>query len=274
MKLSHLFALATAFCLVATTVSAESNAARVSRLKGAARYSTDNKNWKTLSEGDILKSGSIIQTAGDNSWVDIVLYDTSESFNTVQPVIRKFNYGVGSDAQQNVVRLRENTVLSLDKLFSQGTGSGNVTETQLDLRAGRIFGNVKKLSGASKYEVKLPNGVAGIRGTLFDLSANGILTVFFGSVAISYYDGTGTLITKIVLAGERLDLNTNQITRLSGGESAAGTREGDEMCPPGGGGPTPVGGPHDPPPSRSVPVVVSIEEDPQPSEQTLSRAGR
>ncbi|MFM2083088.1 MAG: hypothetical protein RL380_1779 [Verrucomicrobiota bacterium] len=262
MKLTKLFALAAALCLVAVTASAASNSARVSRIQGKARYSTDNKNFRDLTAGDILKPGTVIQTASE-SWVDVVLYDDAQAFTTVQPVVRKFNYGIGQDAQQNVIRLRENTVLALDKLFSTGTGSDSVTETQLDLRAGRVFGNVKKLSGASKYEVKLPNGVAGIRGTLFDLSANGVLTVYFGSVAISYYDGTGQLVTKVVYEGERLDLNTNQLTHLSGNDNQEGQHEGDQMGHDNdnnnnnqndnGSG----AGAHDPDPSRSTPSPVN-----------------
>ncbi|MFM2082061.1 MAG: hypothetical protein RL380_752 [Verrucomicrobiota bacterium] len=276
MKLSQIFAVAAAFCITAVTLNAAEGSARVSRVKGAARWSADNKNWKTLAEGDILKSGAVIQTASE-SWVDVILYDAEFTYSQPQPVVRQFNYGVGQDAQQNVIRLRENTVLAIDRLFSQGTGSGNVTETQLDLRAGRVFGNVKKLSGASKYEVKLPNGVAGIRGTLFDLSANGILTVFFGSVAISYYDGSGQLVTKVVLANERLDLNTNQLTRLTGSEGKDGTQEGEFMGSQGGNTPGgPQCGPIEIPPSRYVPVVVTLtpqDEPPPQEEQSRGRPG-
>jgi hypothetical protein len=38
-------------------------------------------------------------------------------------------------------------------------------EVELDLPDGDIYFNVNKLSKASRYEVKMPNGVAGIRGT-------------------------------------------------------------------------------------------------------------
>jgi hypothetical protein len=213
MKLTKLFALAAALCLVAVTASAASNSARVSRIQGKARYSTDNKNFRDLSVGDVLKPGSVIQTASE-SWVDVLLYDDAQGFATVQPVVRSFNYGSSQDAQQNVIRLLENTVLALDKLFSTGTGSDVVTETQLDLRAGRIFGNVKKLSAASKYEVKLPNGVAGIRGTLFLFNANGSISVFYGSVMIAFYDGSGQLVHRIVNANEHFDLNTDQLTQM------------------------------------------------------------
>ena len=64
-------------------------------------------------------------------------------------------------AEQNIVRLWENTLMGVDKLTEMHTGADVVTETQLDLKAGHITGSVKKMSAASKYEVKMPNGVAG-----------------------------------------------------------------------------------------------------------------
>jgi len=57
-------------------------------------------------------------------------------------------------------------VLSIDKLTVDQTGVDTISDTQLDLKAGSIFGTVKKLAVGSKYEVKIPNGVAGIRGTI------------------------------------------------------------------------------------------------------------
>ena len=79
-----------------------------------------------------------------------------------------------------MVRIWENTLLGIDKLTETQTGADVVTETQLDLKAGHIFGTVKKMSAASKYEVKIPNGVAGIRGTVYDISAEGVVKVSVG----------------------------------------------------------------------------------------------
>ena len=205
----------------------QANSAKVVRLKGAARYSTGNNIWLTLHQGDVLKPGTVIQTASEST-VDVILGSENE-IATPTPVIRRFNY-TSEDAQQNIVRLRENTVLALDKVNFEQTGADVVTDIQLDLRSGRIFGNVKKLSAASRFEVKLPNGVAGIRGTVFDLSANGLLTVFFGSVVISYYDSTNTLVTKTVNAGWVLDLSNGNLSPLPAGS------HGDSDLPP---GPTP-----------------------------------
>ena len=83
------------------------------------------------------------------------------------------------------MRLWGNTLLSIDKLTSTQTGADEVTETQLDLKAGHIFGTVKKMSAGSKYEVKVPNGVAGIRGTVYDISADGVIKVLSGSCVVA-----------------------------------------------------------------------------------------
>ncbi len=202
----------------------QADTAKVIRLKGAAQYSSGNKVWRPLHVGDVLKPGTVIQTASEST-VDIVLGNEDET-PAATPIIRRFNY-TSQDAQQNIVRLRENTVLALDKVNFEQTGADVVTDIQLDLRSGRIFGNVKKLYAASRFEVKLPNGVAGIRGTLFDLSANGILTVFFGSVVISYYDNNNILVTKTVNAGWTLDLSNGNLTQLLAGA------HGDDDLPPG-----------------------------------------
>jgi hypothetical protein len=66
-----------------------------------------------------------------------------------------------------------------------------VTDTQLDLREGRILGVVRRLTAGSRYEVKTPRGVAGIRGTggtEYDISANGTVHVITGQVVMVYID--------------------------------------------------------------------------------------
>ncbi|MCX6895782.1 MAG: FecR domain-containing protein [Verrucomicrobia bacterium] len=215
------FALALVCAGVASNLYADT--AKVVHIKGAARYSAGNNVWQPLHVGDVLKAGAVIQTASE-SVVDLIIGEESEAVATT-PIIRRFSTSSSADVQQNIIRLRENTVLALDKLSSEQTGTDTVTDTQLDLRAGRIFGNVKKLSAASRYEIKLPNGVAGIRGTFFDLTANGLLTVYFGSVVISFYDASGHLITKTVNAGWELDLTNGNTRKLPEGAT------GDELPP-------------------------------------------
>jgi len=115
----------------------------------------------------------------------------------------------------NIIRVFENSALSVDKLTKDRMSSGDeVSDTQLDLKAGQIFGNVKKLSKDSKYEVKIPNGVAGIRGTTY-LIGDGKIFVLTGSVVVAVVHPDGTVTTTTVHAGESFDIDTGKIEPLT-----------------------------------------------------------
>jgi hypothetical protein len=142
---------------------------------GTAQYTAAGESgWKKLTVGTRLKQGATIKTA-QGSIVDLFLGENGP-----------------------VVRVTEDTIMGVDKLTRDNTGQETVIETQLDLRNGRILGNVKKLAAASKYEVKTPVGVAGIRGTQYDISANGRVTVIEGTVVVVYLvPGGGTQIVTV-----------------------------------------------------------------------------
>jgi hypothetical protein len=120
--------------------------------------------WKPVRVGSQLSPNTTIRT-GVGSVVDLFLGDNGP-----------------------VVRVTADTEMGIDRLDSEGNGVDKVIETQLDLKNGRILGNVKKLADASKYEVKTPVGVAGIRGTEYDISANGRVHVISGVVQVVYVD--------------------------------------------------------------------------------------
>lgn len=195
-------ALAMVSTLAAQTVN---QVAKVARIKGAARYKNGSMDWQKLKAGDLVKPGTLIQTA-DKSRVDFVMGDGS-------PPAAGPGAGEGLSYQpaveQNMVRMWENSLLGIDKLTATQTGADVVTETQLDLRAGHIFGMVKKMSAASKYEVKIPNGVAGIRGTVYDISAEGIIKVLSGSVVLAYVAPDGTVATQVIMGLQEFDAPKN-----------------------------------------------------------------
>ena len=188
-------AVGVALVLLAARAGAEviPQVVQVIQIKGSARYATDNKNWHTLRQGDILQPGVVIQTA-THSTVDIQVADR-DSTAGFQPVSEggaspyvppPSSLGNATEeAKFNVVRIFESSVLSVDKLLVERTGVDEVADTQLDLRAGHIMGNVKKLSAASKYEIKIPNGVAGIRGSFYHLWASGKLNMLSGSAILA-----------------------------------------------------------------------------------------
>jgi hypothetical protein len=224
---THLGFVALAFLLttaVTLTASIEDmTKAKVVRIKGSARYTTGTGTWQPLKVGDVLTPGSVIQTAAD-SRVDVVLGDPKAAAGSSAKVGLPFasaapgSGGVAgsSSVDRNFLRLMENTVMSIDKLAATDTGADIVTDTQLDLRAGRVFGTVKKLSAGSRYEVKIPNGVAGVRGTIYMLSSNGDCMVWEGSMAQALTNADGEIIKRIINAKQKYDPRTDVITDLSG----------------------------------------------------------
>jgi hypothetical protein len=80
------------------------------------------------------------------------------------------------------MRLEESGTLIIDKFTLTETGADTVADIQLNLPEGTILGNVNKLSAASKYEIKVPNGVAGIRGTTLLASAASYFVLLEGAL--------------------------------------------------------------------------------------------
>ena len=129
-----------------------------------------------------------------------------------------------------MVRMWENTLLGIDKLTETQTGADVVTETQLDLKAGHIFGTVKKMSAASKYEVKIPNGVAGIRGTVYDISAEGVIKVLSGSVVLAYVGPDGSSLTQVIMGLQQFDARTGVLSALPDPDKTAMERYCQPDC--------------------------------------------
>ncbi len=76
------------------------------------------------------------------------------------------------------------------------------------------MGNVKKMSAASRYEVKVPNGVAGIRGTAYWLSSDGVVAVRDGTVVDAYVDSNGNPLTQVVTNNQQFDPRTGQLVPI------------------------------------------------------------
>ena len=196
--------------------------AKVVRIKGPARYTTGGNEWHPLKLGAVLKPGTMVQTGKEaGSFVDLVLGDVSiDRPATYKPSIPSsyMSSSFQPSAAQNVVRLWENTAMGIDKLSSMQTGMETVTDTQLDLRSGKISGSVKKMTAASKYEIKLPNGVAGIRGTNYRLTAEGVFEILDGSGVIAVVDPkTGKVVTQVVGGGQQYDASTGVLSPISAG---------------------------------------------------------
>ncbi|MGH7950964.1 MAG: FecR family protein, partial [Limisphaerales bacterium] len=222
-----------ALCGLALTVAASASAqgikqgvATVVRVQGEASYSLSsdpNAQWHPLVAGKILRAGTVIKTE-PNALVDVVL---GKDVAMPQALLAPGQIWKAPDSkvrgllsytpaeEQNVIRLSGGTVLAIDKLTVSDTGVDAVSDTELDLRQGRIFASVKKLSATSQYLIKIPNGIAGVRGTLFTLSADGSCGVLRDSVTESITLPDGRLVTVRIDQGDQVNPQNGQIYQLS-----------------------------------------------------------
>jgi hypothetical protein len=193
--------------------SIQPGVATVVRIVGEARYSLGDGVWHPLVAGKVLAAGAVIQT-GHGATVDIILGkkilmpQASPLPDEVSPAVDANVRGYVSyrpAAVQNAVRMTGDTVLAIDKLTVSDTGLDSVSDTELDLHQGGIYCSVKKLSGASQYLIKIPNGIAGVRGTLFYIEASGRCIAYGNSVVLSIIGPDGKPVTVVVSEGNQFD---------------------------------------------------------------------
>lgn len=161
-RLSRIVSLTTLLSALslAIPVHAQSQPAQaeVTKVQGNATYAVGGGAAMPLKVGDKIPAGTTIKT-GPGSYADLFF---------------------GNSAGH--VRVLENTTMSVDKFALTDTGAETAVDLQLNLPDGVLVGNVNKLSAASKYEVKLPTGIAGIRGTRWRASSNGTIVLLDGSL--------------------------------------------------------------------------------------------
>src|SRR6267143_1192857 len=180
----------------------------VVRLKGHARCSTDGgATWKMIKAGNVVNPSSRIQTAL-RSDLDLLLGED------VKPARRDADSYNPEVHPGNVVRLSEDSVLQIDKLARKPAEGPKESEEEilLELRSGTILGSVRKLAGESKYEVAFTGGVAGMKDTVYGLSAKGELSVLKGAAYIALADGKPVL---AVAAEQQFNPSTGLITKLN-----------------------------------------------------------
>ena len=133
----------------AAQAAVEKGTAKVVAVQGTAEVSTDGVQWTALNKGEKLHEGAMIRTAGSAA-ADLDL-----------------------GRNGSLLRLMPNSTVALSALTYEQTGVETIINTQIDLRAGRILGDVNKLSAASKYEIRTTKAVATVHGTRYDMSADG-----------------------------------------------------------------------------------------------------
>lgn len=181
-----LLALATA-----AQAAVEKGAARVVAVHGTAEVSLDGSTWAPLKKGENLREGALVRTTGSAA-ADLDLGRNGSS-----------------------LRVMPNSTVALAALTFEETGLETIVNTQIDLRQGRVLGHVQKLSTASKYEVKAPKASATVRGTRYDMSAEGKLVVAEGSVVVVALREDGSAVTRVVNASETFSPVSGLVTPAS-----------------------------------------------------------
>lgn len=176
--------LAGAFMLLGPQVQAASGTAVVKKVVGQASF-TSATGQGALTEGKVLLQGARI-TTGAGSYVDLNLSENGDA-----------------------LRIEENSSLTLTTLnfrsepFSRGS---KVINTEMEVSRGHVVANVvRKLSRTSRYEIRTPNGVAGIRGTCIRAGSTGVLALI-GRVEFRAVAGGGI---QLIIGGQVLSAGAN-----------------------------------------------------------------
>ena len=162
-RVSFTAGLVVAGLLFAAQANARDGQALVQSISGEVKL-LDGSKWLPLQTGQLLKTGAVVKT-GAKSRADLFL-------------------GVNG----SMLRLAANTELKFSRLAVEISPIEPIAKTEMELRSGRVIGNVRKLPMGSSYVIKTPVGVADIKGTVYDINANGELIVLSGKV--KYTDRT------------------------------------------------------------------------------------
>ena len=127
--------------------------AEIADVEGKASVKIQTRSrWQSAEVGMILKEGSIVKTAIDSS---ITLYIDGKVERSAEVVVN----------ENSQMRFAE-----FLKDESQGT-----TSTLLDLAIGKILIEVDKLrEEGSRFEVKTPTSIVGVRGTVFEVQVDAL----------------------------------------------------------------------------------------------------
>jgi hypothetical protein len=178
-----------------------------------ARWKSDaDQPWQEVKAGTRLPPGAVLETAME-SRADIWL---GRSQKRIRSAIRMHPSGriVGHETlYDNMIRLWEGSRVRFDRLALGRSESGTrpAEDVRLDLSAGHVFGSVPKLAEGSRYEIKFPDGVARVLGTVYDVSVEGLIKVRVGSVSVTYL---GSQKPQIVMSNQQFDVRTGVLCAI------------------------------------------------------------
>jgi hypothetical protein len=227
-KIQTLFSVAVCGLVLAVTSACaqevKQGVATVVRVKGGASYTLGGEDgWHPLVVGKLLSAGAAIKTQPD-AVVDVVLgkniqmpqaHPTPDKITLAPDASVRGLVDYKPSAEQNVIRLSGETILKIDTLTVADTGVDTISDTELDLQKGRLFYSVKKLSAESKYLIKIPNGIAGVRGSQGFISADGRCGAVVHPLWLSMVGSDGKPVTITVAEGQEYDPSSGKSSPMS-----------------------------------------------------------
>ena len=123
--------------------------AKTTKISGSAMFKkAGEEGWNRLTVGAILSQGDSLKTEAGSE----VTMDLRGANKTAQIVVREKSQFIF-------------------KTFQHDEGS-KVDTTLLDVSLGGVLVRAEKLVGSSKFEVKTPTSIVGIRGTTFEVKVD------------------------------------------------------------------------------------------------------
>src|SRR5947209_14029247 len=136
-------------------------------LMGSASYSMAGGAPVALALGMVVPVGSMVKTSAGAA-VDLAL-----------------------SHKGGIVRLLQNSALSLDKFSATDATQGAVVDVQLHLMEGTMVGFDKKLSNPSRFQIKVAHGIVDMSGFKYRLDAQGYLVVVEGNALVAFVPPSG-----------------------------------------------------------------------------------
>jgi hypothetical protein len=191
--------------------------ARVFRIKGKAYWrSAADQPWREVKTGSRLAPGSEIRTAV-KSRAEICFGrsprrmrgDRADLMIHVNPYHR-FGHTTLYD---NMICVWDGSLVRFDQLAIVATENVRrpAEVLRIKLSAGHIFGMVPKLAEGSRYEVRFLAGAARVFGTIYDITAEGLVAVRSGKVSVTC---PGSQKPQVVEGEQQFDVRTGVLCPL------------------------------------------------------------
>ena len=144
LKLLVIVGLIAGIGICASAQEVVRNATIIEVVGKAGVRTTTSKTWEAAEPGKVLSEGDVVRTQGDS----LVVLQLDEG------------------GERATVDMSENTQLGILELSKNQEKKS--TKTLLDLAVGKILIQVDKLrKEKSKFEIKTPTSIVGVRGTTF-----------------------------------------------------------------------------------------------------------